>query len=184
MLHTLAVRGISAVVLFTVMVGSLVLAQEGGNPEATPDAALIEQQNAEAARREFEEGFINRNTDAAVGEYVKENAIWCAGADPGHCTVLTNAFRKSWVESLFVAFPDLDLTIEQVVASGDTVFVELTGNGTFSHAFTEPMTGKTLSPTNKEETWSWLWIGTFEDGKVTRERWYWYWYNWPVKPPE
>jgi len=87
------------------------------------------------------------------------------------------------MENIFSAFPDLELTIEQVIPSGDTVFIELRGRGTFSQTFQEPMTGIRLTPTNQSESWSWLVILTFEDGLVTQERWYWYFDNWPVTPP-
>ncbi len=138
-----------------------------------------EQQNASAARRLFEE-LWNRNTDV-VDELYAEGVTWCAANQA--CTVLTNSFRKDWFETFYAAFPDLDATITQVVASGNTVFVESRGSGTFSTEFSEMLTDKTLLPTNKTEEWSVLWVGTFEDGKVTREQWYWYWRNWPIAPP-
>jgi predicted ester cyclase len=137
--------------------------------------ALVEQQNAEVARKAY--NFADPNK--VVGETAKENAIWCRAGDPEYCGPFTISFRKSWVESLVRAFPDLELTFQQVVASGDTVFVELTGSGTFSKALTEPMTGETVYATNKKESWSLLVVATLEDGKITEEHWHWL-YNQPV----
>ncbi len=130
----------------------------------------VEQQNAALVRRLYEEAFIKKNM-AVVGEIVAEEATFC----PGHstsCGVLGNAFRENWINNLYKAYPDLALTIEQVIASGDTVITEFTGRGTSSNVFLDPMTGKTLTPTNKKESWSWLVINTVKDAKITQERWY------------
>ena len=142
---------------------------------------LTERQNAMVARRFFQEGFINQNMDM-LNETYSDGALWCA-ADSTYCFSFSNIYRRGAMENIFSAFPDLELTIEQVIPSGDTVFIELRGRGTFSQTFQEPMTGIRLTPTNQSESWSWLVILTFEDGLVTQERWYWYFDNWPVTPP-
>jgi predicted ester cyclase len=143
------------------------------------DTTTIEQQNAETARQLFT-GWVNR-TPGLVGEFVRDYALWCPANEA--CIPMQNSFRQTWVEGLLAAFPDLHVTIKRVVANGDTVFVDLTGRGTFSHVLLDPMSGEMLAATNHQESWSLLWIGTFEDGKVSREQWYWYWHNWPVTPP-
>src|SRR5512143_2736690 len=105
-----------------------------------------EQQNAALVRRWFEETFVKKSM-APVDTLYANDAVWCA-AHSTYCGVLDNAFGKQWINNLFTAFPDMEATIEQVIASGDTVIVELTGRGTFSREFMEPMTGKMLAPTN------------------------------------
>lgn len=139
-----------------------------------------EQANEAAARRQFEETWVKRNPDAS-DEFIAENALWCLAATDS-CGALSNSARKDWMTDFLAAFPDLNVTLTRVVASGDTVFLEWRGTGTFSGEFPDMMTMEPLSPTNKMEEWSVLWVGTYEGGKVTREQWYWTWYDWPVAP--
>jgi predicted ester cyclase len=142
---------------------------------------LTERQNATVARRFFDEGFINQNMDM-VDETYHDGARWCA-AHSTYCFSFSNTYRRGAMQNIFSAFPDLELTIEQILASGDTVTIELRGHGTFSETFQEPMTGVRLTPTNQSESWSWLVVLTFEEAKVSQERWYWYFDGWPVTLP-
>lgn len=160
------------------LIGLSAMAQDEGDT----DVAMIEAQNAELVRHFVEQHFIERNADVLEETYL-ENAVWCAGAALSECTPLSNAVRRQWTEQLFEAFPDLDISIEQVVADGNTVFIEMVASGTFSQSILESMTGTTIAPTNRVETWSWLMIDTVEDGLVIEERWYWLFYGWPVTPP-
>jgi predicted ester cyclase len=144
--------------------------------------ASMEQQNALAARRLAEEVFINGNK-TVTDELIKEGATWCAGAHPTYCAPMSNGFRRNWEDSLQAAFPDLELQIERVLADGDTVWLEMRGRGTFTQELLDPISSEMLSPTNKVEQWSWLMVFTFEDGTITKERWYWFWYGWPATPP-
>jgi predicted ester cyclase len=165
---------VTAVLLF---VAALVVAQEG---DAEAELTETEALNMEAVRAGYEDVFVNQNADG-VDAFVKENATWCVAAG-AFCAQLTNSNRESWVRNLFSAFPDAEINIDEIVASGDTVIIELHGEGTFSKNYQEVLTGKTLAPTNKKEEWSWIVVTTLEDGMVVRERWYWYFYGWPIKP--
>ncbi len=169
---------------FFIAMAALLLLPATGTPALrAQDGAnnTLEQQNAALVRRLFEEGMIKKNL-AVVDEITSEDANWC----PGHsaaCRVLGNAFRKDWANRLFKAYSDLELTIEQVIPTGDTVIIELTGRGTSSNPVLEIMTGTTLTPTNSKDSWSWLIICTLKNGKVTQDRWYTYYDRWAVMPP-
>jgi len=62
------------------------------------------------------------------------------------------------------AFPDLQSTIEDMIAEGDKVVVRLTANGTHKGEFMG------VAPTNKRVSWTTIVIYRIVDGKMT-ERW-------------
>ena len=63
------------------------------------------------------------------------------------------------------AFPDIHVTIEDVFAAGDKVVARLTFRGTHKGEF------QGVEPTNKEVTWSGIWIYRVANGKFV-ERWH------------
>lgn len=63
------------------------------------------------------------------------------------------------------AFPDIHVTIEDVFAAGDKVVARLTFRGTHQGEF------QGVQPTNKEVTWSGIWIYRVANGKFI-ERWH------------
>ena len=63
------------------------------------------------------------------------------------------------------AFPDIHVTIEDMIAAGDKVVARLTFRGTHKGEF------QGIQPTNKEVTWSGIWIYRVANGKFV-ERWH------------
>ncbi len=144
--------------------------------------ALAEQRNAATARAVVEGLYVTHVGEEEMAQYRIEEPAWCDPMD--RCTVLEEAFRSSWRESFYKAFPDAKVTITSVVASGDMVFVQARGRGRFTEPFQEMMTGTTVQPTQRVAQWSFLVIFTFNDeGQWVRERWYWFWNGWPYAPP-
>lgn len=84
---------------------------------------------------------------------------------------------KTWLESgLWHSFRDVQATITRTAAAGDIVFVETNMRGTFERVTTNTLAGRTIAPTHEEETWTWLFVFRFEDGKIAEEWWY---VDWP-----
>ena len=72
---------------------------------------------------------------------------------------------KRGVAKRRAAFPDIHVTIEDMVAEGDKVVARLTFRGTHKGEF------QGVSATNKEVTWSGIWIYRV-DGNRLVERWH------------
>jgi predicted ester cyclase len=98
----------------------------------------------------------------------------------GHYAVLRKHFRPDFVEHQFglhatiegmqgdiqflrTAFPDFNLTIEEMVAEADKVWVRMTARGTNRGGFMGPPNGKTFEVAVFDEC-------RFEDGKIV-EHW-------------
>jgi len=72
---------------------------------------------------------------------------------------------KRGVGSRRKAFPDIHVTIDDLIAEGDKVVAHLTFRGTHEGEF------QGIQPTGKEVTWSGIWIYRVADGKFV-ERWH------------
>jgi predicted ester cyclase len=107
--------------------GSATLA---GEPTTRGGADVSDQQ--ELVRRHFEELFNRKNLAAAdelVTEEYLEHAVAPFGqAEPGR--VNGPAAMRQTVEWLLAQFPELHMTIEAMVAEGDTVAVRIFSEGT------------------------------------------------------
>ena len=72
---------------------------------------------------------------------------------------------KRGVTSRRTAFPDIHVTIEDMVAEADKVVARLTFRGTHRGEF------KGIPPTEKEVIWTGIWIYRVANGKFV-ERWH------------
>ncbi len=72
---------------------------------------------------------------------------------------------KRGVTNRRVGFPDIHVTIDDLIAEGDKVVAGFTFRGTHTVEF------NFIKPTNKEVTWSGIWIYRVADGKFV-ERWH------------
>ncbi len=71
---------------------------------------------------------------------------------------------RQFIVALRAAFPDLQLTVEDIIAEGDKVIVRFTGRGTQRGAFLG------ISPTGKAVTWAGINIYRVAGGKIA-ETW-------------
>ena len=111
---------------------------------------------------------------AALREVISE------AFNQGHYDVLRQRFKPDFVEHQFglhatiegmqgdiqflrAAFPDFNLTIEEIVAVDDKVWARMTGRGTNRGGFMGPPNGKSFEVTVFDEC-------RFEDGKIV-EHW-------------
>ena len=103
------------------------------------------EENKATVRRAIEEGW-NQGHAAVFDEL---NAPTFVNHDPGAPGVHTNADYKRWATERLSAFPNLHITIEDLVAEGDQVAMRWTFRGTHTGDLVAPMT---LPATGKQVT--------------------------------
>jgi predicted ester cyclase len=111
--------------------------------------------------RRFYEEIINQKKLALVDEVAGPNYVshgFPPGLPPGREGL------KAFVGAFHAAFPDGHLTIDQMIAEGDTVATRLTFHGTHTHEFMG------IAPTGKKVTVPALDMARFEGGKLV-EHW-------------
>jgi steroid delta-isomerase-like uncharacterized protein len=115
--------------------------------------------NKATARRFFEEG-SNRRDYAVFDEVLTPNWVYYGySAAPAGMGGL-----KERLGSLFTAFPDYHVTIEDLIAEGDKVVVRYTARGTHRGVFLG------TAPTGKTIVYQGVDILRFVDGQIM-ERW-------------
>ncbi len=88
--------------------------------------------------------------------------------DPG-APGMTKEQHRAFLQGMFTAFPDLKFTIEQTIASGDTVVTNWTAAGTHTGPMLTP-SGQTIPPTGKKGIVPGSDTMEVKGGKVTRVR--------------
>ncbi len=86
--------------------------------------------------------------------------------DPG-APGMTKEQHRAFLQGMFTAFPDLKFTIEQTIASGDTVVTNWTAAGTHTGPMLTP-SGQTIPPTGKKGIVPGSDTMEVKGGKVTR----------------
>jgi predicted ester cyclase len=99
----------------------------------------VAEANIATFRRAIEEGWNKGNLEAIDELFVPDFVEHQVGIGPGRDAV------KGSIRSLRIAFPDLHLTFEDVVAEGDMVWARLSGAGTHEGPFMGlPGTGRRM----------------------------------------
>jgi steroid delta-isomerase-like uncharacterized protein len=108
----------------------------------------------------FDEVFNKKNL-AAIDEFIAHNEVdhTLPSRLPG-----TREGTKQAIGMYLAAFPDLHLTVEDMVAEGDKVITRCTSRGTQKRAFVG------IPPTGKQVTVSSILIVRIADGKIV-EQW-------------
>ncbi len=102
------------------------------------------EQNKSIVRRWVEEGW-NKGNPAVIDQLYAPDYIQ---HEPPPETVNSSDALKQYASMLLTAFPDLHLTIEDLIAEGDKVVWRLNSKGTHKGPFMGiPATGKTASIT-------------------------------------
>jgi len=119
----------------------------------------MSKENEDVFRRLIEQGFSKGNL-AALDELFAPNFVEHQdGIMPPNIEGLKGA-----IVSLRTPFPDLKVTVEEIIASGDKTWARLTGRGTHLGPFMgRPPTGKSFAITIID-------ICRFENGKIV-EHW-------------
>jgi predicted ester cyclase len=120
---------------------------------------MSEKENKEIFRRVIEEGYSKGHLDMLDEVFAPDFVEHQAGILPS-----TVDGVKGSISFLRAAFPDLRLTIEEIIASGDKTWARITARGTHQGAFNGvPSTGKPFAITIMDEC-------RFENGKIV-EHW-------------
>lgn len=121
-------------------------------------------ENKAIARRFVQEGFNTGNL-AAVGEYIGPNFV---NHDPGTPPLPSGPEGYKQLVTMYrTAYPDLHLSVEDLLAEGDKVVVRWTARGTN----TGELMG--ISPTGKQITVTGISIFAITGGKVVEQRTTW-----------
>ena len=115
------------------------------------------EENKAIVRRTYEEVW-NKGNLVAANEFLAPNMVRHAPGTPKGSFVVTTLRR---------AFPDLHITIEDMVAEGDKVATRWAFRGTHKGEFMG------IPPTDKQVTFTGLEIARFTDGKCVE-----HWLNW------
>jgi len=117
------------------------------------------EENKALVRRWNDEIWCKGNVDAA-DEFMSTNYVfnWAA---PG-MTSDRDGYKKA-VAMQFAAFPDLRVTIDDMIAEGDKVVIRWTGNSTHKNEFMG------IAPTNKKVKMTGISIVRIAGGKIMKE---------------
>lgn len=119
------------------------------------------EENKANARRAVAE-FWNKGNMALFDEFWATNYV---NHDPSNPEVRDfNGFKK-WVIAVRNAFPDLNITIEDIIAEGNKVVTRWTFSGTHKGEFGE------IPPTGKQVTMTGITIDRIADDKVVESWW-------------
>jgi steroid delta-isomerase-like uncharacterized protein len=112
------------------------------------------EQNKAITHRLFEE-ILNKGNLAVVDELFSSNYVLHTPTGPVHGV----EGYKQFVNMYLSAFPDLQFTIEDLIAGGDKVVARWTGTGTHQGSLMG------IPPTGKRATVTGISINCFENGK-------------------
>jgi predicted ester cyclase len=132
-------------ILFTAILGLILCAPSGAGSEDTK--ALV--------RRYFED-VVNKGNLDAITDFIAPTYI---GRQVGTPEAKGPEDVKHRVSALRAAFPDLHVTLEDVVVEGDKVATRTTNRGTHRGNLGG------MAPTNKQLTWTVIGIQRVENGK-------------------
>jgi len=111
-------------------------------------------------RRMYEEAW-NENRLNVIDEICAADYV---GVGPYGNEIGPEAVKRG-VASRRLSFPDIHVTIEDMIAEGDKIVARLTFRGTHDGVF------QGIPPTGKEVSWSGIWIYRVANGLFT-ERWH------------
>lgn len=115
------------------------------------------ENNKKVLRTVIEEGFNRGNLTALESLFKPDFIEHQFGHHPGIDGI------KRDIQSLRAAFPDIHLTIEDIIAEGDMVWIRMSSRGTNLGPFMGPPTGKSINVTVMD-------VCRFEDGRIA-EHW-------------
>ena len=117
------------------------------------------EENKALVRREYEQG-VNKRDFALLEEVLASDYI---GHFPGIPPLQGIESYRQFTTCFFIAFPDLQATIEDLIAEGDKVAVRQTWRGTHTGNF------QGISPTGKQVTFTSLEVYHIAGGKLAEE---------------
>ena len=113
-----------------------------------------------ALMRRFLEEVFNKQNPAAIDEFIAPNHV--DHTLPPFLPTTPEGTKRA-IDMFLTAFPDMHLTVEDMIAEGDKVVTRYTSRGTQKGAFMG------IPPTGKQMTVSSIIIARFADGKIVEE---------------
>ena len=124
----------------------------------------MSEENKAIARRFVEEGF-NKGNPALADEIIASNFV---NHDPGTPPLPAGPEGYKQLVTMYrTGFPDIQLTVENLIAEGDKVVSRWTARGTNTGALGD------ISPTGKQFTVTGISVFTIAGGKVVEQRTNW-----------
>lgn len=130
-------------------------AMTSAQSQIVPSQFQIERNKA-LVRRWIEEGFNKRDTTVVDEIFVETPAI--------NGLLIGRESLKQSMRRRFTAFPDLQVTIEEMIGEGDKVGIWYTARGTHRGEF------EGITPTGKPVNWSGVDLLRVEGGKISQGR--------------
>jgi len=118
-------------------------------------------QNKSKVRAFYEEA-VNKGNLEAVDDLV--GATETAHNSGAGVSQNTPASVKQWVRELRAAFPDIRVTVEDLIAEADKIVNRVTYRGTQTGDLNDPIWGR-IAATGKTVSWAAIAINRFEGGK-------------------
>ena len=116
------------------------------------------EENKAIVHRFYEE--LNKGNVVALDELCTADFVWHA---PGGLEQYGVEATKKILARIFTTFPDLHMTIEDMIAEGDKVVVRSTRTGTHRGEY------RGIAATGKQVTWTWMSICRIERCKIVEE---------------
>jgi predicted ester cyclase len=113
-----------------------------------------------ALMRRFLEEVFNKQNPAAIDEFISPNHV--DHTLPPFLPTTPEGTKRA-IGMFLTAFPDVQLTVEDMIAEGDKVVTRYTSRGTQKGAF------MAIPPTGKQMMVSSIIIARFADGKIVEE---------------
>lgn len=126
---------------------------------STEGRHMLEQENEALIRRVYEQIIGQKNLDL-VEELYAANVVWHG---PGGQEARGTDGMRELLKTYLTAFPDLQITIDDLIASGDQIVVRWTGRGTHEGEL------QGVAPTRKSVELAGTNIARIEDGKIAEE---------------
>lgn len=153
-------RLMSLLVALTLIVGAVSgaglaagAARQGATPTSADCPSTTPAENEALVARWYDEA-INEHDTAVLDEILAEDIAHDSGAFPDE------PGPRFIMEALFVGFPDITQTMDEVISVDDTVVVRWTATGTHTGEF------QGYAPTGESATWTGINIFQIECGRI------------------
>src|SRR5215213_3764542 len=119
----------------------------------------MSEENKALARSSWEE-IVNKQNPQAIEEVYAPNFVW---HEPDQ-DIQGSEQARQYVSAFFKGFPDINITVEDVIAEGDKAVTRYTIRGTH-----QGETEEFGPPTGRQMELKGITIHRFEDGKIVEE---------------
>ncbi len=123
-----------------------------------------EERLKQAAQELVEEVWIKKNLDAAPGFFAQGGGV-AAEVPAGGSMLLNPSVIQFFGGAVFAAFPDYEVSIDYVMAEGDTVILRIAETGTHQGEYMQ------VAPTEKQVHWSDTFFLVYDENDKIKKAW-------------